>query len=84
MIGILCPTYWEAARFIRREGLKRESLSTYTLNKKDRSLRLEISGIGPDSARKACEKLIAFNPSVLICCGFAGALRPRLRVGDLV
>jgi adenosylhomocysteine nucleosidase len=42
-------------------------------------------GIGAAAARRASEAVIAiFDPKVVCSAGFAGALDPKLRVGDLV
>jgi adenosylhomocysteine nucleosidase len=42
-------------------------------------------GIGAAAARRASEAVIAiFDPKVVCSAGFAGALDPKLRVGDMV
>lgn len=42
-------------------------------------------GIGADAARRAAEAVIAlYSPSVIYSAGFAGALNPKRRVGDIV
>lgn len=42
-------------------------------------------GIGADAARRAAEAVIVtYAPSVIYSAGFAGALEPALRVGDVV
>jgi adenosylhomocysteine nucleosidase len=42
-------------------------------------------GIGAEAARRAAEAVIAlYSPAVVYSAGFAGALDPELRVGDLV
>lgn len=42
-------------------------------------------GIGADAARRAAEAVIAlYHPTQLHSVGFAGALNPELRVGDLI
>lgn len=44
-----------------------------------------VSGVGRERAARAAEELIARYPiSALISAGFAGALSPALKVGDLV
>ena len=46
---------------------------------------LVCGGIGPVAARRAAEAVIAlFEPNILCSAGFAGALDPKLRVGDLI
>ena len=46
---------------------------------------LVCGGIGAGAARRAAEAVIAiFGPEIVCSTGFAGALGPRLKVGDLV
>jgi adenosylhomocysteine nucleosidase len=46
---------------------------------------LVCGGIGPEAARRAAEAVIAiYAPSVIYSAGFAGALDPTLKVGDVV
>jgi adenosylhomocysteine nucleosidase len=46
---------------------------------------MAVSGVGRGRAGRAAEELIARHPiSALISAGFAGALSPALKVGDLV
>jgi adenosylhomocysteine nucleosidase len=46
---------------------------------------LVCGGIGAAAARRASEAVIAiFDPKIVCSAGFAGALDPKLRVGDLV
>jgi adenosylhomocysteine nucleosidase len=46
---------------------------------------LVCGGIGPEAARRATEAIIAlYQPSVVESAGFAGALEPGLRIGDIV
>jgi adenosylhomocysteine nucleosidase len=42
-------------------------------------------GIGAEAARRAAEAVIAsYSPALIYSAGFAGALEPRLKVGDIV
>jgi adenosylhomocysteine nucleosidase len=41
-------------------------------------------GVGPASAKRRIAPLMAEAPHLVVCAGFAGALDPRLRTGDLV
>ena len=51
----------------------------------NREVVVVCGGIGAAAARKASEAVIAiFDPKVVCSAGFAGALDPKLRVGDLV
>jgi adenosylhomocysteine nucleosidase len=46
---------------------------------------LVCGGIGAVAARRAAEAVIAiFDPKIVCSAGFAGALDPKLRVGDMV
>ena len=46
---------------------------------------LVCGGIGSEAARRAAEAVIAlFTPEIVYSVGFAGALDPTLRVGDIV
>ena len=46
---------------------------------------LVCGGVGTEAARRAAEAVIAiYAPDVVYSVGFAGALDPRLKVGDLV
>ena len=46
---------------------------------------LVCGGIGADAARRAAEAVIVLcGPSVVCSAGYAGALDPRLRVGDVI
>jgi adenosylhomocysteine nucleosidase len=51
----------------------------------NREVVLVCGGIGAVAARRAAEAVIAiFDPKVICSAGFAGALDPKLQVGDLV
>lgn len=42
-------------------------------------------GIGPEAARRAAEAVLAlYHPEIIYSVGFAGALDPSLKVGDIV
>ncbi len=44
-----------------------------------------VGGIGREAASRAAEALVArYSPSVLVSAGIAGALTPKLKVGDVV
>lgn len=47
-------------------------------------IRVNHLGIGPASAASRFAPLLAETPRLVICAGFAGALDPRLKAGDLV
>lgn len=49
------------------------------------SAAVAVAGIGGQAAQRAAEALVArYSPSVLVSAGMAGALTPKLRVGDVV
>lgn len=48
------------------------------------SLRLQLSGIGPERARQAAEKLLSAGAQALISWGVAGGLAPGLEAGALL
>ena len=51
----------------------------------DGHLVLVCGGIGASAARRSAEAVIAFfDPKVIYSAGFAGALDPRLKVGEVV
>lgn len=51
----------------------------------DGDVVLVCGGVGATAARRASESVIAlFDPQVICSAGFAGALDPKLKVGDLV
>jgi adenosylhomocysteine nucleosidase len=46
---------------------------------------LVCGGIGPEAARRAAEAVITlYSPAMVYSAGFAGALHPALKVGDVV
>jgi len=51
----------------------------------DRDTPVAVTGIGPAAARQAAARVIEDDrPDILVFAGFCGALRPTLRVGDVV
>src|SRR5262245_6687144 len=48
-------------------------------------ITIVCGGIGAEAARGAAEAAISlYQPSLIVSAGFAGALQPDLRVGDVV
>jgi len=46
---------------------------------------LICAGIGPQSARRAAEAIIAlYSPTIIYSAGFAGALTPGLKIGEII
>jgi len=47
--------------------------------------KILITGIGEKNARRAfCDALETFTPALVVTCGFAGALNPDLKIGDVI
>jgi adenosylhomocysteine nucleosidase len=47
--------------------------------------KILITGIGEKNARRAFrDALESFTPSLVVTCGFAGALNPDLKIGDVI
>jgi adenosylhomocysteine nucleosidase len=47
--------------------------------------KILITGIGKTNARRAFQNALkTFTPALVVTCGFAGALDPRLKIGDVV
>lgn len=50
------------------------------------NLVVRVSGMGPENARRTIQTLLSTGspPSRVLTCGYAGALHPDLRIGDIV
>src|SRR5689334_3110403 len=48
------------------------------------NIEVLILGMGRENARKSCEVIVEKKPDRVITAGFAGALNPALRVGQIV
>ncbi len=83
-IVIISPTYWEVFRFIRSEKFKKEGPTSYSLRRNNFFVQLEISGIGAENGRRACERLVQLNADLILCVGFAGGLKAEVKAGDIV
>lgn len=88
-IGIVCALRLELAPFLDRcEKVKKYTGGAFTFRGGVcNGLRIAIveSGAGRIRARKATLALLdAHTPQWLISAGFSGALRPELKVGDIV
>jgi adenosylhomocysteine nucleosidase len=71
MIAVLFALEREATPFRRAVGARRD-------------VAIRVSGVGRTAARAAAEQLLDLRPSLVIAAGFCGALKPSLRVGDVV
>lgn len=88
-LAILAALPQECSAVLDWPGWRRleasSGLSVYSLEREGRSLRLAIGGMGGDRTRKVLGSLVKdYTPTRLISIGFAGALDPGLRVGDVV
>lgn len=84
-IAIVAALEREVHPLIRRwKKTEREhSERSYKFFESDSAV-LVCSGIGQEAARRATEAVIAlYNPELVQSVGFAGALRPTMRIGDI-
>jgi len=67
-------------------ALKREAAPFVRLSRDDPTVQVAITGIGRACARRKAEEILSatIRPRVVIMAGYAGALDPILRVGDVV
>lgn len=49
-----------------------------------KGVTIAVSGVGRTRAREAAERLMQGEPALVIAGGFCGALKPSLRIGDVV
>lgn len=82
-IAVVCATEWEMRRTIDGLGLgiSRDGSEYRT---PQGSLRIRISGMGEERAGQAARALIAQPTTLVLSAGYAGALAPELRAGDLL
>jgi adenosylhomocysteine nucleosidase len=85
-VAIVAALEREVRRLVRdwRSSEKEHSGRRFRFFEND-DVVLVCGGIGADAARRAAEAVIAlFQPAVVWSVGFAGALDPQLRVGDVM
>lgn len=88
-VGIVCALPLELAPFLERcERVKKYTGGSFTFRGGLLGeLRVAVveSGTGPARARKATHSLLdAHTPEWVLSAGFSGALRPEMRVGQIV
>jgi adenosylhomocysteine nucleosidase len=67
-----------------RASERQQDGRTFRFYEKDEVV-VVCGGIGAEAARRAAEAIISiFRPGLIFSAGFAGALGPKLKVGDLV
>jgi len=89
MIGIISATKDELSLLLKniseQELISTSSGEIVKGNLLQTPLLIAISGVGIKRARNCTRNLIQqFNPEFIVSAGFAGALNPKLNVGDLV
>jgi adenosylhomocysteine nucleosidase len=85
-IGIVAAMEREVAPLVRSWSSRmiEHSRRRYRFFENDKAA-LICGGIGPQAARRATEALIVeISPRLVLSVGFAGALDPSLRVGDVI
>lgn len=80
-VAVVAATQWEIRGLISALGLRR---SGPEYRDPEGTFRIRVSGLGLANAKGAAEALLQDAPTLVLCAGFAGALRPDLRAGDLV
>ena len=89
MISIIAATQEEISTFISRlnstEKIQENKVKFIEGKFLDVPVTTVISGVGIKKARTATEKAIKrYKPKFIVSAGFAGALNPRLEIGDLI
>ncbi len=82
-VGLIIPTHVEARAVLKAFQLKREGLF-YKGFIQGYPVRVCISGVGAEGARRAAGALVQEGAKILVSAGFCGALVPGLNVGDIV
>ncbi len=82
-IGVIVATLWEANPLIRALNLTNTEPNRYEKQFQNLNVILAISGIGQQSARHMALMLAHRDLSLLVSCGYGGALQPGIRAGDL-
>jgi adenosylhomocysteine nucleosidase len=65
-------------------ALEREAAPFRRLARRLPRVRICVTGVGRHRARAAAERLLPPLPELVIAAGFCGALRPQLKVGDVL
>ncbi|MFA6004486.1 MAG: hypothetical protein WC881_10510 [Elusimicrobiota bacterium] len=85
---LLAATGWEASPLARSLGLRPTRPGQYEGRVRSRNVLLLQTGIGPEAAARALGQVSASRAptgfSMAVSTGFAGALQPELRPGDLI
>ncbi|MHB2025165.1 MAG: phosphorylase family protein [Elusimicrobiota bacterium] len=84
---LLCAaTRWEARPIARELGLSVSGINAFTGLIQGKTVTLIQTGMGPQSAERALSGLptAGINPGIVVSAGFAGALKPNIRPGDII
>jgi adenosylhomocysteine nucleosidase len=66
-------------------ALKEEAAPFQKLAADNSEISILLTGIGRRNAEKSVREFLAVNsPTLVLTCGFAGALNPELKIGDVV
>ncbi len=89
MLVIVCASSAEAQAVKKRIQIKEQTFYQDTLfmrgTLQGRALTFVQTGVGPRRAKSAAQYIIQHaNPSFIVLVGAAGAVDPRLKVGDIV
>ncbi|WP_309398149.1 hypothetical protein [Cerasicoccus maritimus] len=90
MIGVVFPSHFEASEFVVRLKNKAPAklerhLPTWRGNINDREIAVGVVGMGPPHCALRTEKFLDFYPvKTLMLAGFAGALDPTLKRGEVI
>ena len=78
----------EVARYVARHGFRaadRDGESALYRSPDEPDTVVVVSGVGREAAMSATAKVLeTLAPSLIVSTGFAGAVRPELKTGDLV
>ena len=73
---------WRKLRAFRRVGS--ESHALYEAQIGEAQVKVALTGVGPENARRALRSVLIFAPDAVISSGLAGSLKPEHRVGHIL
>ncbi len=73
---------WRQLRGFRK--MAGDSFPAYGTRIGDADVRVALSGVGSENARRVLRQALAISPDVCILSGFAGSLKPAYRLGDIL
>ncbi|MEO0796072.1 MAG: hypothetical protein AAFX93_12960 [Verrucomicrobiota bacterium] len=90
MIGIVFPSHFEGAEFIARMDNKagarlQPNLPSWRGSIQGQDIAVGVIGMGPPHCASRADYFIGFyQPKVVVLAGFAGALDPALKRGEVI